>query len=132
MKELIESIRAVLNSMGELTEAVLNSISLVCIVVGVIISIVVSFRLRKRLPGPQPMHIYFRKIFGGWLIVALEFQLAADIIGTIIAPTTGHLIELGVIAVIRTFLNYFLNKELENTELPMDLYGKVKEEPDPT
>jgi uncharacterized membrane protein len=46
------------------------------------------------------------------LVVALEFQLAADIVGTIISPTTGHLIELGVIAVTRTFLNYFLNKEL--------------------
>jgi uncharacterized membrane protein len=44
--------------------------------------------------------------------VALEFQLAADIVGTIIAPTTAHLVELGAIAAIRTFLNYFLGKEL--------------------
>jgi uncharacterized membrane protein len=52
-------------------------------------------------------------IFGGWLVVALEFQLAADIVGTMVSPTTAHLIELGAIAVIRTFLNYFLNKELK-------------------
>jgi uncharacterized membrane protein len=51
-------------------------------------------------------------IFGGWLVVALEFQLAADIVGTIVSPTTAHLIELGAIAVIRIFLNYFLGKEL--------------------
>jgi uncharacterized membrane protein len=51
-------------------------------------------------------------IFGGWLVVALEFQLAADIVGTIVSPTTAHLIELGAIAVIRTFLNYFLGREL--------------------
>jgi len=52
-------------------------------------------------------------MFGGWLVVALEFQLAADIVGTMVSPTTAHLIELGAIAVIRTFLNYFLNKELK-------------------
>jgi len=51
-------------------------------------------------------------LFGGWLVVALEFQLAADIVGTIVSPTTAHLIELGAIALIRTFLNYFLNNEL--------------------
>ena len=51
-------------------------------------------------------------MFGGWLVVALEFQLAADIAGTIVSPTTAHLVQLGAIAVIRTFLNYFLNKEL--------------------
>ena len=55
-------------------------------------------------------------MFGGWLVVALEFLLAADIIGTLIAPNTAQLIQLGAIAVIRTFLNYFLNKEL-NEEL---------------
>ena len=44
--------------------------------------------------------------------MALEFQLAADIVGTIVSPTSAHLIELGAIAVIRTFLNYFLSKEL--------------------
>jgi uncharacterized membrane protein len=66
------------------------------------------------------MHSYFRKVFGGWLVLALEIQLAADIVGTIVSPSTAHLIELGAIAVIRTFLNYFLSKELkEETD-----YGK--------
>jgi len=64
------------------------------------------------MPGEHPLHTYFRRMFGGWLIVALEFQLAADIVGTIVSPTSAHLIELGAIAVIRTFLNYFLSKEL--------------------
>jgi uncharacterized membrane protein len=48
--------------------------------------------------------------------LALEFQLASDIIKTTIAPTYEHLVQLGAIAVIRTFLNYFLSKELK--ELP--------------
>jgi uncharacterized membrane protein len=58
----------------------------------------------------------------------LEFQLAADIVGTIVSPTTGHLIELGAVAVIRTFLNYFLGKELrEQREALEPVVEKRKE-----
>jgi uncharacterized membrane protein len=51
--------------------------------------------------------------FAVWLILGLEFELAADIIRTVIAPTWVELAQLGAIAVIRTFLNYFLEKDLE-------------------
>jgi uncharacterized membrane protein len=43
--------------------------------------------------------------FGVWLLLGLEFELAADIVRTAIAPTwtdIGHLAAIGVI-VIRTF-----------------------------
>ncbi len=50
--------------------------------------------------------------FGVWLAIALEFQLGADIVATTVAPTFEVLGRLGAIAAIRTFLNYFLNKEL--------------------
>ena len=52
--------------------------------------------------------------FGVWLLLGLEFELAADIIGTVISPTWADIGELGAIAVIRTFLNYFLEKDLEH------------------
>ena len=51
--------------------------------------------------------------FGIWLLLGLEFELAADIIGSVISPTWQDIGELGAIAVIRTFLNYFLEKDLE-------------------
>src|SRR5262245_49382792 len=53
--------------------------------------------------------------FGVWLLLGLEFALAADIIATVVAPTWQDIGELGAIAVIRTFLNYFLEKDLEKT-----------------
>lgn len=112
MSEFIESLKTSLDKWGELTETILNAISLFFIVAGVIISLIRSINDRRRSPGAHPLHTSFRMIFGGWLVVALEFQLAADIVGTIIAPTSAHLIELGAIAVIRTFLNYFLSREL--------------------
>ena len=54
--------------------------------------------------------------FGMWLLLGLEFELAADIIGSVISPTWKDIAELGAIAVIRTFLNYFLEKDLEEAE----------------
>jgi uncharacterized membrane protein len=54
--------------------------------------------------------------FGVWLLLGLEFELAADIIGSVISPSWMDIGELGAIAVIRTFLNYFLEKDLEHAE----------------
>jgi uncharacterized membrane protein len=54
--------------------------------------------------------------FGMWLLLGLEFELAADIIRSVVAPTWQDLGELGAIAVIRTFLNYFLEKDLEQVD----------------
>jgi uncharacterized membrane protein len=54
--------------------------------------------------------------FGVWLLLGLEFALAADIVTSVISPTWQDIGELGAIAVIRTFLNYFLEHDLENAE----------------
>ena len=51
--------------------------------------------------------------FGTWLLLGLEFELAADIIRSVVSPTWQDIAELGAIAVIRTFLNYFLEHDLE-------------------
>ena len=51
-----------------------------------------------------------------WLALALEFQLGADIVATTINPSWQSLGELGLLAVIRTFLNYFLQRELAEQE----------------
>jgi uncharacterized membrane protein len=51
--------------------------------------------------------------FGVWLLLGLEFLLAADIVRTAIAPSWNEIGQLGAIAGIRTFLNYFLEKDIE-------------------
>src|SRR6476620_6055169 len=51
--------------------------------------------------------------FGVWLLLSLEFELGADIIRTAISPTWTQIGQLGAIAVIRTFLTYFLEEDLE-------------------
>ena len=53
-----------------------------------------------------------RRTLARFLVIALELQLAADIIATATHPTFDELLKLGAIAIIRTFLNYFLVLEM--------------------
>jgi uncharacterized membrane protein len=65
-------------------------------------------------PGPvageERRAVWLR--YARWLVAGLTFQLAADIVGTAIAPTWDEIGRLGAIAVIRTFLNYFLERDI--------------------
>ncbi|MGI9036301.1 MAG: DUF1622 domain-containing protein [Pyrinomonadaceae bacterium] len=54
-----------------------------------------------------------RLLLARYLALALEFQLGADILSTAIAPGWDQIGKLGAIAVIRTALNYFLSREME-------------------
>ena len=60
--------------------------------------------------GPQRRELWLR--YGRWLVAALTFQLAADIIESSITTSWEAVARLGAIAVIRTFLNYFLERDL--------------------
>jgi uncharacterized membrane protein len=50
--------------------------------------------------------------FGVWLMLGLEFELAADIIRSAISPNWTDIGQLAAIAAIRTVLNYFLEKDI--------------------
>ncbi len=53
--------------------------------------------------------------FARWLVAGLTFQLAADLVNTSFNPTWDELGRLAVIAAIRTFLSFFLDRELADT-----------------
>ncbi len=53
-----------------------------------------------------------------WLAVALEFELAADILNTAVTPTWSDIEKLAAIATLRTALNYFLEKEIQQESKP--------------
>lgn len=55
-----------------------------------------------------------------WLALAIEFELAADIIRTMITPTWNDIGQLAAIIVIRTTLNYFLGRETGATERQLE------------
>jgi len=49
------------------------------------------------------------------LVAGLTFQLAADIVSTSFAPNWDEIGRLAVVALVRTFLSYFLDLEMEGT-----------------
>ncbi|MBE9138192.1 DUF1622 domain-containing protein [Nodosilinea sp. LEGE 07088] len=111
--EWLHHIEGVFLSIAQIGEVMLEGIAVFCVLMGLSATAQLVLKLvrhRKRVEFP---FIQVRLKFGLWLALALEFQLGADILNTTIAPTTEALIRLAVIAVIRTFLNYFLNKEIE-------------------
>jgi uncharacterized membrane protein len=61
-------------------------------------------------PTPVRRLIFFR--FAQWLIAGLAFQLAADVVNTTVAPNWNQVGHLAAIAVIRTFLTYFLDHDM--------------------
>jgi uncharacterized membrane protein len=58
----------------------------------------------------QKREVWLR--YARWLIAGLTFQLAADIIETSIRSEWKTIGQLGAVAAIRTFLNYFLERDL--------------------
>ena len=67
----------------------------------------------KKHPGYKEN---IRLELGRSLALALEFLLGADILKTAIAPNWHDLGILAAIAILRTALNYFLDKEIEKHE----------------
>ncbi len=82
------------------------------VVIGVGFSLALLRLVRAMLVGQDASFAEVRLGFARYLVVALEFQLASDILSTAVAPTWERIGQLAAIAVIRTLLNYFLRLEI--------------------
>ena len=51
--------------------------------------------------------------FAHWLVAGLTFQLAADIVHTTVTPGWEEIGRVAAIAAIRTFLTFFLDRDIE-------------------
>lgn len=108
----------------------LETLSVLCVVVGLLATLRLVVALRRQLWRDELPFTRIRLGFGSWLSLALEFQLGADIVATTITPSTGTLIQLAVVALIRTFLNIFLAREME-TEQRMEQQARARREGQP-
>jgi uncharacterized membrane protein len=107
----MEAAEAILRAIAAAAALFVEGMAVLVILVGAVQSLV---RLVERIAlGRTPG--WRRELFvgfGRWLILGLEFALAADIVRTIISPSWNDIGQLAAIALIRTFLNYFLEKDL--------------------
>lgn len=93
----------------------IESIAIAIITFGVIEAVIGIARvaMHPEATGDERRAIWLK--FARWLVAGLTFQLAADVVNTSFAPTWDELGHLAAIAVIRTFLSYFLDREVEDT-----------------
>lgn len=69
--------------------------------------------LRSSFPPTTADFLEVRLTLARFLALGLEFQLGADILSTAVAPSWDAIGKLGAIAVIRTALNFFLAREMQ-------------------
>jgi uncharacterized membrane protein len=93
----------------------LDALALIVIVVGTAeVSVNVVRAAIKPLGYREAGKVWLR--YARWLVAALTFQLAADIIETSVSMSWPTIGRLCAIAVIRTFLNYFLERDVEQEQ----------------
>ena len=109
MKEWAEIITKYLSSFAEILAAVVIGIALLQFLYRYIGNI---FK-----PNIETTNQTIRIQFGSSLTVALELLLGADILATAIAHTWDEIGKLAAIVVLRTSLNYFLERELRASGL---------------
>jgi uncharacterized membrane protein len=131
--ETLERAIAALAGAGEL------ALELVGITVVLWGGVAVVTRAVRGLAAHRPIRSSALRLdFARYLALGLEFQLAADIVGTAIAPSWEHIGRLGAVAVIRTALNYFLGverreeRETLSAEALVTTGGRSDEAPRPT
>jgi len=104
-------VEATVQAAVEWLRLIIESLGAVVIAVGVAVAVVGL--IRQVAAGRGRTFTPIRLDFARYLMLALELQLAADILSTSIAPTWERIGKLGAIAVIRTALNYFLAREIK-------------------
>jgi uncharacterized membrane protein len=84
------------------------------LVIGVVWSVVVAALAWRRSGSTRLGYNALREAFGGSLLLSLEILVAADLLRTVaVAPTVDNVLTLGLIVLIRTFLSFSLEVEIE-------------------
>lgn len=118
-----------LQLLAQYVSLALNAVAILVIAAGAVaalVAIAVAVGQRRASNGPEIRRIWLD--FARWLVAGLTFQLAADIVETAVAPTWDDIGHLAAIAVIRTFLTYFLDRDMETIRERQTLPGNRTDE----
>ena len=82
-------------------------------IAGLIFAAVISIRAWRRSGGALAYRT-MRQTFGSAILLGLEILVAGDLIRTVaVAPTLDNVVVLAIIVLIRTFLSFSLEIEIE-------------------
>jgi uncharacterized membrane protein len=86
------------------------------LMIGLVWATAISLRVYFRTKSGRNAYNIMRQSFGGAILLGLEILVAGDLIRTVaVAPTLDNVIVLGIIVLIRTFLSFSLEVEIEGT-----------------
>lgn len=108
-----------MNRIDEVAELIATAIEVVMVLVIVIGSVRAAAAIASRLARREALAPAVRQIwlhYAAWILLALEFALAADIIRTVVGPNWEEIGQLGAIAAIRIALGYFLGRDIGEIE----------------
>ena len=84
------------------------------LVLGLLLSLAISARVWLRTRQGHVAYRTLKETFGGVLLLGLEILVAADLVRTVaVEPTLENVAILGLIVLIRTFLSFSLEIEIE-------------------
>jgi uncharacterized membrane protein len=111
-------------SLTESAIVLIDFIALLVIVYATAEAVITGARLMITAPSTQEARgVWLR--YARWLVAALTFQLAADIAETSITTSWEAVARIAAVAVIRTFLDFFLGRDLEEVRLRRNEAAKV-------
>jgi uncharacterized membrane protein len=102
---------ALLEILAHVVGSVLDLVAIVVVAAGAVEAVIDLARWRRTTSIVQQRKGWLR--FAHWLVLALTFQLAADIVATSLHPSWTELGKLATIAGVRTFLTFFLDRDVE-------------------
>ena len=100
---------------SEPASALIDAIALLVILVGTLEVVFTVARAALKPLGEQLARRAWLR-YARWLVAGLTFQLAADIIETSVTTSWQTIGRVAAVAVIRTFLNYFLERDVERQQ----------------
>ena len=93
-------------------------VAIAVIVIGVVEALIALARTGVRSENRRGVWLDLAR----WLVAGMTLQLAADLVSTSFDPTWDEIGHLAAIAAIRTFLSYFLDREIESRLSPAALH----------
>jgi uncharacterized membrane protein len=91
---------------------IIDAMALVLIFGATVVAFLAAIRALWSAPLPEHERRAGWLRYARWLVAGLTFQLAADIMESSIATNWESVGRLAAIAAIRTFLNYFLERDV--------------------
>ncbi|GAA4556213.1 DUF1622 domain-containing protein [Pseudonocardia xishanensis] len=98
----------------EHTAVVFEVLGAAALAVGIVLALALAAWVLVRSRSGRPAFTTLRETFGGALLLSVEILVAADLLRSVaVAPSLTDVAVLGLIVLIRTFLSFSLEVELE-------------------